>query len=56
LRATAEEMLRDADIALYEAKESGKDRYVLFAPRTHAIIEQRLKATGPIAASAPVSA
>jgi diguanylate cyclase (GGDEF)-like protein len=30
LRADAEEMLRDADLALYRAKAAGKDRYVLF--------------------------
>ena len=29
-RSTAEELLRDADLALYEAKAAGKDRYVLF--------------------------
>jgi EAL domain-containing protein (putative c-di-GMP-specific phosphodiesterase class I) len=28
--ATADELLHDADIALYRAKEAGKDRYVLF--------------------------
>ncbi len=30
--ATAEEMLRDADIAMYRAKSAGKDRWVVFAP------------------------
>jgi diguanylate cyclase (GGDEF)-like protein len=29
-RSTADELLRDADLALYEAKAAGKDRYVLF--------------------------
>jgi diguanylate cyclase (GGDEF)-like protein len=43
LRASAEEMLRDADIALYEAKETGKDRFVLFAPEMYTVIEQRLE-------------
>ncbi len=28
---TPDELLRDADIALYQAKGSGKDRYVLFS-------------------------
>ncbi|HTA33222.1 MAG TPA: bifunctional diguanylate cyclase/phosphodiesterase [Solirubrobacteraceae bacterium] len=30
LRGTPDELLRDADIALYEAKGAGRDRYVLF--------------------------
>jgi diguanylate cyclase (GGDEF)-like protein len=29
-RPTADELLRDADLAMYEAKQAGKDRYVLF--------------------------
>ena len=29
-RASAEELLRDADLALYKAKQAGKDRYVIF--------------------------
>ncbi len=29
-RATAEDLLRDADLAMYQAKQAGKDRYVLF--------------------------
>jgi diguanylate cyclase (GGDEF)-like protein len=32
-RPSGGELLRDADIALYEAKASGKNRYVLFAPQ-----------------------
>ena len=31
-RATPEELLRDADIALYRAKAAGKNRAVAFAP------------------------
>jgi diguanylate cyclase (GGDEF)-like protein len=40
-RASAEELLRDADIALYEAKDAGRGRYVMFAPGMHTVIEQR---------------
>ena len=29
-RSSADEMLRDADLALYKAKQAGKDRYVIF--------------------------
>ncbi|HSO93409.1 MAG TPA: bifunctional diguanylate cyclase/phosphodiesterase [Candidatus Dormibacteraeota bacterium] len=29
-RASADELLRDADLALYQAKQAGKNRYVLF--------------------------
>ncbi len=29
---SAEEMLRDADVAMYRAKSAGKDRWVVFAP------------------------
>jgi diguanylate cyclase (GGDEF)-like protein len=29
-RSTADELLRDADLAMYQAKQAGKDRYVLF--------------------------
>jgi diguanylate cyclase (GGDEF)-like protein/PAS domain S-box-containing protein len=33
---TVEEVMRDADIAMYEAKRSGRGRYVLFGPEMHA--------------------
>jgi EAL domain-containing protein (putative c-di-GMP-specific phosphodiesterase class I) len=29
-RSTTDELLRDADLAMYQAKQAGKDRYVLF--------------------------
>ncbi len=31
-RASAEELLRDADVALYQAKDAGRGRYVTFVP------------------------
>jgi diguanylate cyclase (GGDEF)-like protein len=43
LRTSADDLLRDADIALYEAKDAGKDRFVLFAPEMHTVIEHRLE-------------
>jgi len=41
-RATAEDLLRDADIALYRAKANGKDRAALFAPEMQAAVLDRL--------------
>ena len=42
LRPDAEELLRDADIALYQAKQSGKGRYALFHPEMQLAIQDRL--------------
>jgi diguanylate cyclase (GGDEF)-like protein len=42
LRPSATELLRDADIALYEAKTAGKDRFVVFQPEMHAVVQERL--------------
>ena len=41
-RATADDMLRDADIALYRAKANGKDRWTLFAPEMQSEVLDRL--------------
>lgn len=38
---TADEMLRDADIAMYEAKASGKGCHVVFDPSMHAAVMER---------------
>jgi diguanylate cyclase (GGDEF)-like protein/PAS domain S-box-containing protein len=42
LRATASELLRDADVALYAAKDAGKNCYVVFAPQMQTAISERL--------------
>ena len=41
-RATVGELFRDADLALYRAKDEGKDRYVVFAPEMHTSLQDRL--------------
>jgi diguanylate cyclase (GGDEF)-like protein len=43
LRATAGDMLRDADVALYEAKSAGKDRHVVFASAMQIAVQDRLE-------------
>jgi diguanylate cyclase (GGDEF)-like protein len=40
-RTSAEDMLRDADVALYEAKDAGKDRYVTFAAAMQTAVQDR---------------
>jgi diguanylate cyclase (GGDEF)-like protein/PAS domain S-box-containing protein len=42
-RTTAEEMLQDADVAMYRAKATGKGRYVTFEPSMHDAAEGRLE-------------
>ena len=41
-RISATDLLRDADIALYEAKAAGRDRYVTFRREMQAAVEDRL--------------
>ncbi len=43
VRASADELLHDADVAQYEAKAAGKDRYVVFAPEMQTVIRQRVE-------------
>jgi diguanylate cyclase (GGDEF)-like protein len=42
MRTSASELVRDADIALYEAKGAGKGCFVVFAPEMQAAVQQRL--------------
>ncbi len=41
-RPSATELLRDADIALYEAKAAGKDCFVAFEPEMHTAVQDHL--------------
>jgi predicted signal transduction protein with EAL and GGDEF domain len=42
-RASAADLLRDADIALYEAKALGKNRFVVFEPAMQTAVEARVE-------------
>jgi diguanylate cyclase (GGDEF)-like protein len=41
-RTTADELLRDADVALYQAKADGKNRYEIFHPEMQTVISRRI--------------
>ena len=43
-RGTADELLRDADVALYEAKRAGKNRFVLFQSSMQSAAQDRVTA------------
>jgi diguanylate cyclase (GGDEF)-like protein len=43
LRPSAEELLRDADIAMYQAKREGKNRFVVFASEMHDAVQHRME-------------
>ncbi len=49
--ATPDELLRDADLALYAAKAAGKDRYSLFEAGMHADVEGRLELENDLGAA-----
>jgi diguanylate cyclase (GGDEF)-like protein len=42
-RTSAGELLRDADIALYRAKASGKNQFIVFAPEMRDAVTDRMK-------------
>src|ERR1035438_10789573 len=42
-RATAEELLRDADVALYRSEAAGKQRYTLFQPELRRAVESHVE-------------
>jgi diguanylate cyclase (GGDEF)-like protein len=42
-RETAGELLRDADVALYQAKAAGKNRYEIFDPEMQTLIQHRVE-------------
>ncbi len=45
---TAEQVLRDADTAMYKAKHAGKARYALFDTSLHAAVSDRLRLEGEL--------
>ena len=45
---SVEELLRNADLAMYAAKASGKGRYALFTPEMHAAVAERAAATNAL--------
>ena len=42
MRSSAEDLLRDADIAMYQAKREGKDRFVLFEADMQDAVRDRM--------------
>ena len=45
---TAEDMLRDADTAMYKAKAGGKGRYAVFDASLHTAVSERLRLEGEL--------
>ena len=41
--ATTDDILRDADLAMYRAKNLGKNRAIIYEPSMHALVAKRLK-------------
>ncbi|HEX7187888.1 MAG TPA: EAL domain-containing protein [Actinomycetes bacterium] len=47
-QATPEDLMRNADLALYDAKNAGKNRYAVFAPTMHEAALARLSMTSDL--------
>ncbi len=45
---SAEGMIRDADVAMYRAKDEGRDRYAMFEEHLHQRLVQRLETEGDL--------
>jgi len=43
MRTSAEQLLKDADVALYEAKTRGPNQYVIFDPDVHTTLSDRIE-------------
>ena len=41
-RPSADDLLRDADLALYESKAAGKNRWTVFESKMHTVVQDRL--------------
>ena len=52
-RSTPGDLLRDADVALYQAKAAGKNRYEIFDPEMRTEIQQRLSSSSTCAPLSP---
>ncbi|MBV9880371.1 MAG: EAL domain-containing protein, partial [Gemmatirosa sp.] len=48
---SADELLRNADVAMYHAKQAGKGQVALFAPEMHAAVLDRLELEGDLRAA-----
>ncbi len=55
LRANAEQLLRDADVALYEAKSRGQNQYVIFDPALHSTLSDRVELENELRAAVALS-
>jgi predicted signal transduction protein with EAL and GGDEF domain len=54
-RTSADELLRDADIALYAAKAAGKNGFVIYEPHMQAAVQDRFELQAHQRGSAPAT-